>query len=316
MSLRVDECDSKAHTWWLKTTTEKGTNVTGLVRIFVGVALLIGVAGCDGDDNGDDSSSVTNFPTTEFQPIEPTTATSPDQGCTDDYPERLTVGTRVVEEVQYLDDVAACTSPSEDETLLVNGSDAVWTLLGDGADVSQAADSPELASFRGVVAELYPDAVLAPGAEVVVHAPPSVVEWRLEPGLTAAWIVHQQFTEELREVGREQLTEMLAGPSLRRQALRTCSLTAFEVAGEAGELLDGPDPAEQLLAGLGITADVGECAAAWRQADDDALRRYGTTATWSDDVARWADEAQFVNYADTHLTRLNRLGRALVAAAR
>lgn len=298
----------------LKTTTEKGANVTGIVRIFVAVTLLIVVPGCDRDDDDDDdgSSSVTNVPTTEFVPIEPTTTISPDQPCTDEYPLRMTVRTSVVEEFQYLDDVAACTSPAAAETLLVNGSDAVWTRFA-GASVSYLVNSPEQFSFRGVVAELYPYAVLAPGAEVVVHAPPSVVEWTLEPGLTAAWIIHQQFTQELREVGQEQLTEMLAGPSLRRQALIRCSLTAFEVAGAAGELLDGPDPAAQLLAGLGITADVGECAAAWRQADEDALRRHRTTATWSDDVARWADNAQFLSFADTQLTRLNRLGKALAA---
>lgn len=106
------------------------------------------------------------------------------------------------------------------------------------------------------------------------------------------------------------MSDVLSGGSLRRRAVLSCLDLAGELAGATGEGLSGEEPAEALLAGLGVAASGTECARDWQAADDDALRRYGTTATWSDDVARLTLEADSLAAANRSFRLWNRIGRA------
>jgi hypothetical protein len=272
-----------------------------VVACFAVIALVVG--GCNGGTGDGDGA-----------PGEGAASSQPDDGCPESFPRRLEVTTDRPDEVPYLDQLAACTAPGQDVTFLKNDSDAVWTLetTEGGAKVEQLTRTTKLASFREAAVQAYPHAVLAPESSVRVYAHPSRLQWFLAPGLSAMWLFHEQLVEVVQKQGQEQLTDMLSRQSLRRKALLTCTFAAYKVAGEAGGGLTGPDPAKRFFAGLGIASETTSCGRSWLLADDQPRSRLGTTATGTgDDVARWASRETFIEKANTHLTRLNRLGKLL-----
>ena len=296
-----------------------------MTLITIVVVMAVVSTGCDHDDPDPPTPRPRPSPTatTPLQTSPPPTLPRPtattgqtvDIGCTATFPDRLPVSTNVRAELPYLDQVRACTRRAQDATLLVNNSEVAWTVSSNpgGAAVAQLTDGLELTSFRDAAARVTRFPVLAPKSSVRIDARPAAVEWTLAPGLSAMWLAHEQLAETVREYGQEQLTELLAsGLSLRRRAMVTCSVGAYNVAGEAGTALNGASPARQLLAGLGIAAAGTECAVAWKQADADALRRFRTTATWDNDVAGLARQATFLRAADDQLSILHRLGKALL----
>jgi hypothetical protein len=259
---------------------------------------------CDSDGDGGGVS-----------PPGPTVAPGPsvDQGCTESFPRRLTVTTDNQAEIPYLDQVPACTAPGQAETLLVNESDAVWliTTTTAGATYDPVSSSLRARSFLAI-ANQYATAILSPESSVLVHADPASVEWTLHPGLSAMWLGHDWLADTVERVSQAQLTSMLSGNSTRRRALIECSLTAYQVAGETGSGLQGRDPAEQLLFGMGVLAGVTHCESLWRQADEEATRVFGRTATWGDDVARLAEDARLLSEGDDLLRSVLRFRRISV----
>jgi hypothetical protein len=277
------------------------------VAVVATAVLVLGACRPDSSRVADGSND--DGPTTELS-VEP----QYDAGCSEDHPNRLDVETAATDEIPYLKDLIACSNDSMTATRLTNNSDAAWTISSTtgSANVVQLSETPRLISFRQIVQSVYAHAVLAPGSTVTVDAPPSSVEWTLAPGLSVMWLAHEQFADTLKSVAEAQLTDMLSGTSsLRRRALVTCSVAAYNVAGETASLLSGPEPVERLLAGLGIAASATGCATAWRKADEVAIERFGRTATWGDDVARWGRDAKFLEAANSRLTILSRIGKAL-----
>lgn len=239
-------------------------------------------------------------------------SSAPDDGCTDkEFPRRLDVTTDNPDEVPYLDEFVACTTPGRDETWIKNDSKAVWTIEANpgGVDVTQLTTTATLESFRNIVRDVYEYAVLAPESSVRVDAEPVNVTWNLHPGFSSMWVAHELAVDSVKTRSKDQLTDMLSGNSLRREALITCAIAGYEVFGDKAGKLANSDPMEQFLASLGIFSGTAKCAKAWRQADD-ASRRVGGTATW-DDVVRLGQAQEFFEKAETHLTRLNRLGQVI-----
>ena len=242
----------------------------------------------------------------------------PDAGCTQSFPDRLGVTTQVQEEVEYLDEVAACAAPFTAQTYLRNESPVVWTITTTNGDsVKQQTASLRLDSFRALAKSVYPYAILAPGSDVVVEASPVNVEWNLAPGLSAMWLAHDTLADQVEKFGEDQLINMLSDHSPRRQALITCSLTAYRAAGEAGTLLTSSQPGEELLGDLGIFSPVlTSCARAWQLADEDVLERFPRTATWTDDIIRLSEDVDFVARANAELTELRTLGKIALNLSR
>lgn len=270
-------------------------------RAFAAISCALLLGGCPSNGDGGDTGPKTPDPpqTTE---------------CPVGHPTPLALAAETQEEIQYLDKITACTNFAQTSTYLNNDADVVWTLstTTGGEPVDQQTAGQRLASFRSVAAEIYPGALLSPNSAVVVEAPPSDLHWSLHPSLSAMWLFHEQVMDTVEEYGQEQLTDLVAGTSLRRRALVTCSFAAYSFVGEDLSGLTDEDPGVQLLAGLGVAGGTTECAKAWRLADEDALRRFDRTPTWGDEVARWADDVEFLRYADDQLTLLQRLGKVLV----
>src|SRR5829696_1534307 len=147
--------------------------------------------------------------------------------------------------------------------------------------------------------------VIAPESSVRVDAAPVDVTWTLHPGLSSMWVAHELGVDSVKTRSKDQLTDMLSRNSPRRRALITCAIAGYEVFGDKAGKLASSDPMEQFLARLGIGVETAKCARTWRRAD------YETgTATW-DDVVRLTRASTFLDEADTHLTRLNRLGQVI-----
>jgi len=263
------------------------------------LCFVVALPGCGEDSDG----ATTGGP-------EPTYATP----CPVTHPVPLVTAPETEEELEYLDDITACTDAANTTTYLNNDSDVVWTLLttAGGDPVEQLTQGIKLESFRELALQVYEFELLFPKSAVVVGATPGDVVWRLHPQLSAMWLFHEQAADSVEEYGQEQLTELLAMSSLRRGALATCSFAAYNIVQDDLSGLTGDNPIDQFLAGLGIASEATQCSRAWQLADEDALRRFDQTATWGDDVARWADDTTFLRYADDQLTLLRRLGKALV----
>ncbi len=296
-------------------------SVRALVTVVVTIATVAIGCGDSDDDNGGGpyvppSPITTGGTDGQSRP----TPTDPpiDAGCTAAFPMRLAVTTRIAGELPYLRQIAACTRAAQDATLLVNDSEATWTIGSNpgGASVAQLTNDLKAVSYRNAILTVYTGAVLAPETTVRIDARPSAVEWTLSPELTATWLIHEQFAEAFKSYSQTQLAELLTtGASPRRQAMVTCSIAAYNVAGDAAQALNGRSPMSQLLTGIGVGTSSTKCALAWRQADADALQRFSTTARWDDDIARLGRNTKLLEDSDTLLSAVRRIGKAALLLA-
>lgn len=289
-----------------------------VVRCSVAIALALAAVtmavSCDSDDD-DAGGSPSADPPSTVGPTSTVVVSPPMLPCPSQYDIGLSLGTDDADEIEFLNDIAACTDATNAVTYVRNESDVVWTLAtttGVPADVNVLEWGERAQSFAAAMAELYPHALLLPGSSIVVHAPPSQTEWTLHPQYSIAWLVHDQFLDTVADYGTAQLAEAVAGPSLRRQAVSTCVVA---VAGFVDEDLDGvagDNPSGQLFGWLGAAGGAGGCARAWQEADEEAFRKFGTAPTWGDDVARWVDDSRFITAFDDQVPLLRRIGRALI----
>jgi hypothetical protein len=233
----------------------------------------------------------------------------PQDGCTIDYPLRLSVYSDDPDEMAYLDQIAACSDDPEQSTLLVNNSAAAWTISTTyGAPVTQLDHDLKVTLFRSEIAEIYQGAVLAPGESVIVRAPPIEVEWHIQPGFSAVWLLHDALYETLSNYGQEQIEDLVVNKSLRRQAFLTCGKGLYDILKKDLSGLNSDGPNQSLLSAVGIGENISECSQAWVAADEAAAQKFRTTATWTDDVAGLADNAAFRSTADDMLSFWKRVG--------
>jgi hypothetical protein len=222
----------------------------------------------------------------------------------------LHVVTDVAEEVEYLDDIIACTDMVQTTTVVTNDSDVVWTFsVTNGAPVNTLFDSAKATSFKEVAKTVYDYAVLAPGTTMEVEAPPSDVTWELAPGLSSMWVIHDMAVERFKGAAQTAVLDVTLGRSTHRRAVGICALAAYNIAGTTGEGLDPDQPEQTLIGGLGLVSSAGSCASAWVEADRVAAANGELAPTWSDDIARWADDIDVVSRMHVRLSLLQRLGK-------
>lgn len=283
---------------------------------------VIALAACGGAEPADGSGGPApeEEPPIASSPLpeeESPVASSPDAGCSFTHPHGLSLMPETQEEIEYLDEINACTDEDGTSTLIRNNSDAVWTIetsVG-GEEVQQLTSTHRLESFREIAGQVYRYSVLSPDSELVVYAPPGEVSWELAPELSAMWMIHDEIVDTVEGYGQDQLSDLLtSGQSPRRKALVTCAVSTYEIANEDLGGLASDQPASQLLTALGVGTAVTDCKRSWQNADDVARQRYSSVPTWGDEIALLADDTRFLNYADDHLSLLQRLGKALVQA--
>lgn len=261
-------------------------------------AMALALQGCG--DSGAGSTAPTR------NTIVATTPT-PISDCPLSHPQARSIQPESVEETQYLGEITACTDIVSQTLYLHNRSDAVWALYSDPpVAVDQLTTDARHEVFRAAAGEAHPTAIMAPDSEVVVNAPPEAVHFYIHPSLSTMWWANDGLVDLVEDYGEEQLTDLLAGTSVRRRALISCSLAAFELVQGSEELLSEEDRVDQLLAAFGIGASAATCRADWLKADEAALARWSRTPTWSDEVVRLADDAEYLRQADTFFGWLNR----------
>lgn len=271
--------------------------------------LVLATAGCaDDPEPGPVATGTYSWP-----PPPPPPSTPPPP-CTAAYPTPMEVRIERVEEIPYRDQIKACEGLLGGSVMLVNDSDAAWTLeTTEGpAKVDQETLDGKTVLFREAAEQVHPNAVMAPGSTVVVHAAPRRVHWYLSPGLSALWLAQEQLMETIEDVAVDQPTDALSRRSARRGALFACGVLAYKVARFDGSGLREGDPAKALLEGLGVAATGTECAQRWRQADDVALRAFGKAPRWEYEVAALANDAAFLGRANTRLSIARRAAKALL----
>ena len=104
-------------------------------------------------------------------------------GCPLSHRYPLDVRAQTVDELPYVNQIDACTNYYGTQLWLRNRSSLVWRPYAGGARIDGvSALANLLASSVG-----YKYAVIVPGAEVTIYAPPSQVEWWFDIGMSAAW---------------------------------------------------------------------------------------------------------------------------------
>ncbi|WP_203907836.1 hypothetical protein [Rhizocola hellebori] len=268
------------------------------------MALIIGAACSSGEQTPQPVRS-------SSRPNPVVTTQSVASGCHPLYPVGLNVSTRDPAELPYLRQVTACTNHAGSAVLLRNTGDVIWTprtTTTQRVTVTMMKDTLRAQSFRTIFDQT---ALLVPLTDLVVPVAPNLVEWTLEPALTAAWQAHDHVADLIQKHGEQQLSDALAGNSKRRQAFATCTLSGYHAYEQAGNIRTG-SPTEAMLAGWGLATGTGECALAWRAADQADAARNIRTATFADDLARMRTNVAWMSKTDDLLTILGRLGKAIV----
>ena len=104
-------------------------------------------------------------------------------GCTAAQPYALQLVAETADEVQYLDDMVACTNYYETQVWLANNSDAVWNVYVRNKYVPLSYPQYTLArAFQGYAQS----GGLLPNSSVVLSARPSEVRWLADYGVSAA----------------------------------------------------------------------------------------------------------------------------------
>jgi hypothetical protein len=271
---------------------------------FVALSLLLVAAGCDGGDSSQPS------PPTVRLPIPTATV---DAGCTTAYPVRLKVETKVAAELPYLNEVAACATRLGTTTLLRNNGEVVWiphTTVR--ATVTYETETNRAISFRTIFRA---QPLLLPGTDMGIPVPPAQLEWSLDSGLSAAWQAHDYVADLLLKHGEKQLTDALSGTSKRRQAMSACVLAGYHAYDQAKTIGTG-SRTEAMLAGWGLASGTGDCALAWREADEaDALKKL-STVTFEGELAAMRRNVNWISKTDGLLSELERVSKALIVVAR
>jgi hypothetical protein len=285
--------------------------------------LLVVLATACGTPTGTSTSTSTSTENgTSAGPVSQTetapTMPRPTPPCTETYRAHLDVTTDKEVELQYLPEVTACTNISRTALLIVNDSEAAWTVTTADPDatVDQLTHTIQAEVFRATAAQVYRYAVIAPQSSVVVHAAPARIEWNLAPGLSVAGLAQEQVIDKLSSVATELVTEIAANGSSRRHAVIACGVAAFHFARDAGDGLTGSDLGERLWKRLGIGAEITECGHWWLRADDEARVKFGEIPRWTTEIEALGHDAQFLAKADEEMSLLSRVGKALILLER
>ena len=183
----------------------------------------------------------------------------PDSACPADYPYGLTVTTDVEAEVEYLDNMPACTNAAETAMWLENDSDAVWELRstsGSGGTVTPLEETLGQFSFMDAVGSTKP--LLLPKAKVSIDRPPGDVNWVVALPYSFGWAAHDLVLDKIETAGEAAGVAALRRRSPAGAAMAACTLAAVEYAKSLSDLEDA-DAAEVIVDGLGTSASSLTC---------------------------------------------------------
>jgi hypothetical protein len=279
--------------------------------------LLVGCGGGDGGDGGGNSSGG-NSSGDDGDPSEPTPTpvetsyTVPNASCPGDYGTGLTITTDVPAEVQYLDEIVACTN-NAGATYLYNDSDAVWNLHRTGANSPTVTywDSATLGwkawSFEQIVSP--EQALLVPGGSVTVNLPPESLEWDLDLVKSVAWQGHDLVVEKLQSAGKAAVIAALKRETQAGAALVACTFAVHELAKTKTDL-ENADLTEVVLDGLGVTVSGSNCTI---QAAE-VVRvepQTGQSVALADDIAELKQQTALLSKVETKLNNASRMFKVI-----
>lgn len=243
-------------------------------------------------------AELTEHPTT-------TDPTEQSSDCPQNYGEGLQVWTDQQVEVEYLEDVVACTDVDHRFTYLENKGDVVWKprVTGWSATVTYYKDTLTARAYRDVVSDHYAYALLTPGQNLVVSASPETVGWDLDLPLSLSYQVHATLVSELQRYGEGALVAGLNKRTPRGAAVAGCVISGYNIAKDAPDLAEKP-PAEWVMLGISGAAGVSTCTSSWRQADAVEARAGQEVALTADELPNIRfTQAAALERADKYLTR-------------
>lgn len=282
-----------------------------LRRLLLLLVLIVPLAGCGAEpSDGTEHQGGGSFPPppTEPRPSAPPPPPPPppsyqvlDSACPDGWT-GLRVTTDDEAEVEYLDDIPACTNDLGDTTYLENDSDAVWILRSTsyrgGSTKSWNLTLEEQSFLQAVQGQRAGRAIFVPGADLTVDLPPEEVEWVIDLPLSVGWEAHDLVLDKIEGAGQEAAVAALRRQSRAGAALATCALAATTYA-ETVEDLEDADAVEVVLGGLGVGAASSAChtASASVSRVDDA----GRNVALADDLEHLRRQTAVLQNVDTRL---------------
>lgn len=277
----------------------------------VGTALVVVLAGCPNNVDGQQGSS---YPEPSTYPVTSRFRAPifevPSWQCPANYGVGLTITTDSEAEVEYLDDIVACTNEVGSATYLKNNSDAVWSLRNLGSVPATAfswGETLTASSFRSVFG---PEQVLmVPQAVLTANVPPQALRWDIDLPLSVSWEGHGVVVEQIASAGEAAVLDALRRRSPAGAAIVTCTLAVKEYASSVGGLEDA-DLSEVVLAGLGSGIATNRC----RQAASlvpVVEKSTGRTVAMSTEIDHLARQTAVLQRVETRLSYAARAGRIL-----
>lgn len=224
----------------------------------------------------------------------------------------LLVTTEIEAEVDYLDDMPACSNAAGDATYLENRSDAVW-LLRSTSTKSGRTTPVEFTlreqSFIDSVRRAYPgQVILVPGARLIIDLSPMDVEWVVDLPLSFAWQAHDVLVDKIRSAGEEAALAALKRQTRAGGALAACTSAVAEHATTVGGL-ETADASEVLLDGLGVGLAYTRCSS--ETASVATVDETGRALTLADDLERLQRQAAVLEQLHVRLSYAQRAARVL-----
>lgn len=286
----------------------------GLVRwtrVAVALLLVASLAACNQAEDEGTLPPPPPPPSAELPPPPPPQYQVLDAECPEGW-KGLLVTTDNEAEVDYLDDIPACTDDQESMTFLRNESDSVWTLGARtpyGGTTNYLGQPLSHESFLLAVAQLRMGRpILAPGASAIVDLPPDSIEWVIDLPLSVGWEAHDLVLDKLRSTGEAATVAALQRRSQAGAALGACALAATQYA-ESVDGLEDANATEVILRGLGVGSAISACriqALAVITVDE-----AGRSVALADELARLRGQTALLQTVEIRLGYAQRAARVL-----
>jgi hypothetical protein len=225
----------------------------------------------------------------------------------------LTITTDVPAEVEYLDDIVACTDDAGTTTYLYNDSDAVWNLIGTGAnpptfDYWDSANNPNWKawSFEQAVEPGQP--LLVPEGSITINLPPASLTWDLDLAKSVAWQGHDLVVEKLQSAGQAAVVAALRRQTQAGAALAACTIAVHELA-KAQTDLENTDLKEVVLDGLDVTVSGSRCA--MESTNVTVEQRTGQSVALVDEIAKLEQQTARLSQVQTKLNNAHRVFKVI-----
>jgi hypothetical protein len=233
----------------------------------------------------------------------------PDEACPSNYGTGLSVTTDTPAELQYVDDIVACTTVDGGATYLKNDSDAVWVLSNTGTIDGTAFrwdESLRMASFRSVFGSS--QVLLVPAGVVTSTLPPSSLEWTIDLPLSLSWEAHEVVVDKIASLGETALIDALKRKSTAGAAIAQCAFTVHEYADGLSGLAE-KDMSEVLLNGLGAGIATNKCRE--RAAEVGVLDSAEQRVALSTELDQLGSQTKLMETVEASLSRTQRAIRVL-----